>query len=244
MEQFIFAHRGASGYAPENTLPSFSLAAKMGAHGIELDVQLSRDGELVVIHDETVDRTSNGSGWVFQKTLSELKSLDFSAGFPEQGPVPVPTLAEVFDLIKPTGLRINIELKNSRIDYPGLEQRCIDLADRAGMLDRVIFSSFNHNSMQKIKQINPDLKCGLLYDAVLVKPWEYAKAIGADAIHPLFCELFINKDECAAAHEAGLAVNTWTVNEEEFLRMTIAAGADIIITNYPDRALRLLSQTR
>jgi len=107
----VWAHRGASGYAPENTLPAFALAVEQGADGVELDIQLTKDGQIVVIHDETIDRVSNGSGWVKDYTLSQLKKFNFNKTFPEYGFVTIPTLEEVYDLLKDTGLTVNVELK-------------------------------------------------------------------------------------------------------------------------------------
>ena len=118
--QEIFAHRGASGYAPENTLEAFRLAVEQGAHGVELDVHLCRSGELVVAHDETVDRVSDGHGRIQDLSLRDLKALRFNRTHPEFADARIPTLEEVFELLAPTPLRINIELKNSVIDYPDL----------------------------------------------------------------------------------------------------------------------------
>ena len=238
----VFAHRGASAYAPENTLEAFQLAADMGVHGVELDVHICRDGELVVAHDETVDRVSEGSGFIRDLTLKELKALRFNRTHPEYADARIPTLAEVFSLLKATPLAVNIELKNSCIDYPDLEKRVMDLAAREFSLDRIIFSSFNHYSMQRVKALDPGQCCGLLYDATLVRPWAYAQALGMDALHPMFTEVLVPGGECAAAHKAGIAVNTWTVNEPEHLRAVFREGADIAITNYPDRALSILKE--
>lgn len=242
MEQQIFAHRGASGSAPENTLEAFGMAAQVGAHGVELDVHICRSGELVVIHDETVDRVTDGTGHVCDLTLSELKALRVCRPKPEYPDARIPTLAEVFSLLRDTGLRINIELKNNLIDYPDLERRTIDLAAEMGMLDRVLFSSFNHASMQRVKAIDPGIPCGLLYAAAMVKPWVYAVALGMNALHPNYSQLVTVPDCCAAAHRAGIAVNPWTVNQERDIRAMLRAGADILITNYPELALRCLRE--
>lgn len=240
MNTQIYAHRGASGYAPENTLEAFELAAKMGAQGVELDVHITKDGHLVVAHDETIDRVSDGTGFIRDMTLEQLKHFTFNKTHPEYKDARIPTLKEVFDLLRPTGLFINIEMKNSVYDYPNLEQKTIDLAREENMIQRVIFSSFNHYSLQRIKAIDPALPCGLLYEANLVKPWAYAVALGVEAIHPHFSEVVNVPEECALSHKAGIAVNTWTVNSEEDIRSVLRAGADIIITNYPDRALNCL----
>ena len=240
MNQYIFGHRGASAYAPENTLEAFKMAADMGAHGVELDVHICRSGELVVTHDETVQRVSNGEGWVKDMSLSELKALYFNRTHPECKEARIPTLQEVFQLLKPTGLRINVELKNSMIDYPDLERKVIELAAKEGMLDRILFSSFNHYSMLRVKDIDSSLFCGLLYEATLVRPWAYAVAIGVDAIHPHYTEVITPGGNCPLAHKAGIQVNTWTVNTREVMQKTLEEGADILITNYPDVGLECL----
>ena len=228
MKQEIYAHRGASGYAPENTLEAFALAAEMHADGVELDVHICRSGELVVTHDETVDRCSEGSGRVGDMTLSELKALHFNRTFPAFEDARIPTLEEVFQLLRPTGLKINIELKNSVAAYPGLEEKTLEAAGKQGMLDRILFSSFNHYSLLRVKQLAPDMPCGLLYEATMVKP--------------AFSEVLLPGGHCAAAHRAGIRVNTWTVNREEDIRSVLREGADGVITNYPDRARKILME--
>ena len=236
--QRIYGHRGASGYAPENTLEAFELAAKMGADGVELDVHIARDGELVVAHDETVDRVSNGTGLICDMTTAELKKLRFNRTHPEYEKATLPTLREVYELLKPTGLHINVELKNSRILYPGLEEKCVKLADEMGMAERILYSSFNHHSMLRMKAIDAGIPCGLLYEATMLESWNYAHKLGADAIHPHFSELLV-EGEVKNAHALGLMVNVWTVNDEKDIRDCLNAGADIIIGNYPDRALKI-----
>ena len=238
MSTLIFAHRGASGAAPENTLEAFDLAARMGAHGVELDVHLCRTGELVVAHDETVNRVSDGTGRICDLSLSELKSLVFNRTHPEVKNARIPLLSEVFQLLLPTGLSINIELKNSIIDYPDLERKVLEAADREFDLSRVIFSSFNHHSMLRMKKLNPAVPCGLLYEAVMFRSWEYAKQLGMDAVHPHFSEILNVSGECAAARAAGIHVNTWTVNHPEDIDAVLREKADILITNYPDQALK------
>ena len=240
MNQYIFGHRGASAYAPENTLEAFKLAADMGAHGVELDVHICKSGELVVAHDETVDRVSDGHGLIKDMTLSELKALHFNKTHPEYKDARLPTLQEVFQLLRPTGLRINVELKNSYIDYPELEKKVIELAVKESMLNKLIFSSFNHRSMLRVKEIDRNLYCGLLYEASLIKPWAYAVALGVDAIHPHYSEVITPGGECAEAHKAGIQVNTWTVNTRESLNAVLREGGDVLITNYPDVGLECL----
>ena len=240
--QKVFGHRGASGYAPENTLEAFELAAKMGADGVELDVQIAKDGELVVAHDETIDRVANGQGLICELTTAQMKRLRFNKTHPEYENATIPTLREVCELLRPTGLWINIELKNSRIFYESLEEKCVKLVYETGMAGRVFYSSFNHHSMRHMKQIDPALCCGLLYEATMIEPWRYAHALGMDAIHPHFSELQI-PEEAAQAHALGLKVNVWTANTEREIRDSLLAGADTVISNYPDRALAVRTET-
>ena len=236
MKQKIYGHRGASAYAPENTLEAFEKAVNMGADGVELDVHLTKDGELVVTHDEWVERVSDGSGWVKDLTLKELKELHFNKTHPEYKNARIPTLKEVFDFLKPTGLEINIELKNSLVDYPELERKTIEMAAKTFPFERLLFSSFNHYSMLRVKEFDRKLKCGLLYTATPVKSWEYAKRLGVEALHPDYAEVITPGGMCEKAHEAGVQVNTWTVNDAEDIRKVLREGADIVITNYPDIA--------
>lgn len=241
MNTKIFAHRGAAGYAPENTLEAFELAVKMGAHGIELDVHISKDGELVVTHDERIERVSNGFGYVKDLTLRELKALVFNRTHPEYLHAKIPTLKEVLELIASTDLGINIELKNSLIEYPDLERRVVELAAGIIPIDRIIFSSFNHQSMARMKELDPQLYCGLLYEASLIQPWKYVEKLQMNALHPHYSQVITPGGFCSDVHDVGLQVNTWTVDEEQDIHKTLKEGVDILITNYPDRALKLLS---
>ena len=129
----ICAHRGASAYAPENTLEAFELAVQQGAHGVELDVHLTRDKEILVAHDERIDRVSDGIGAICDMTLAEIKRHVFNREHPEYEGARAPTLREVYELLKPTGLYVNVELKNSVKAYPGLEEKCLELAAAMGI---------------------------------------------------------------------------------------------------------------
>ena len=243
--QKIFAHRGASGYAPENTLEAFELAVRMGADGVELDVHMTKDGELVVAHDEALSRVSNGLGFIRDMTTAELKRLRFNKTHPEHPDATIPTLREVYELLKPTGLEINTELKTSRIRYAHIEEKCVQLAAETGMVDRVLYSSFNSASLLLIKRMEPSARVGLLRPPVgklnnrkVVDPWNLAHLVGIDAIHPHFSELLLYR-EAEKAHARGMAVNVWTVNDEAVIRQSLEAGADILIGDYPDRMLKI-----
>lgn len=238
---FVWAHRGASGYAPENTLESFALAAKQGADGIELDVQLSRDGELVVIHDEVLDRTTTGKGFVKDYTLAQLKSFKANRTFPEYENAVIPTLREVFELMKPTGMKINVELKTGIFWYPDIEEKCLALAREMDMEEQVIYSSFNHYSIQKILALKPDAETGILYQDVIVDVIPYAKKLGTGALHPALYHTWMG-DSLKEYVESDLKVHIWTINEEADMKKLMEAGVDAVITNYPDKALKVRSQ--
>ena len=241
--QYVYAHRGASGYAPENTLKAFDLAADMHAYGVELDVQRTRDGVLVVFHDETVDRVTDGHGRIADMTLAELRKLRVCKPLPEVTDQVIPTLEEVYTLLHDRGLYCNAELKNSVIFYENLEAEAMEMAAKTGMSDRLLYSSFNHYSMRRVKQLDCKARAGLLYGGVLLyEPWAYAVNMGVDALHPHFAEPLRISDEITCAHRRGIEVNPWTVNTEVDLQTVIAAGADRIITNYPDRALAILNK--
>ena len=181
----VWAHRGASGYAPENTLDAFRKAVEMGADGIELDVQMTKDGELVVIHGETIDRVSNGKGSVKDYTYEELKKFNFNKTHLEYTKEEIPTLEQVYRLIKPTNLTINVEIKTGIVFYPGIEGRVLELTERLGMKERVIYSSFNHYTIRKIKELDPQAKTGMLYEDGMIDAVDYAcDVVKADALHP------------------------------------------------------------
>ena len=231
----IWGHRGASGHAPENTLPAFRMAADMGADGVELDVQETKDGVLVVCHDETVDRTSNGAGWVKDFTFEEIRKLDFSGGNAAYEGVKIPSMEEVLDLLAPTGLTINIELKTGIVFYDRIEEKILQLVRNKNWEDRVIYSSFNHYSVRRIKELDPAAKTGLLYADGPIDMPGYGKRIGADALHPALYNLQSPAllEDC---RRYGLAVNVWTVNSAQELLLCRDLGVNAVITNYPEKA--------
>ncbi len=234
----VWAHRGASGYAPENTLPAFELALEQGADGFELDVQLTRDDEVVVIHDETLERTTDGNGWVADHSLEDLRRLDASHGHEKYAGTRIPTLAEVFGLVHDTVTTINIELKNSRMAYKGLEERVVALVEEHEMEHRVVISSFNHYSLRHLVGLGSLLPLGALYSEQLWKRWQYAGRLGATALHPSLAAT--RRKIVEKSHEHDLAVHVWTVNEPEDLRRMIALDVDAVITNYPNVARSLV----
>ncbi|MBM7660910.1 glycerophosphoryl diester phosphodiesterase [Bacillus mesophilus] len=235
----IFGHRGAAGTHPENTMISFQEVEKLGGDGIELDVQLSKDGVVVVIHDEKLDRTTTGEGWVKDHTLKELRRLDASYKFPELGVCKIPTLDEVFNWALSNSLSINVELKNSLVPYEELEAKVIALIRTYRYENRVIISSFNHHSLKECHKLAPDISLAVLYGEPLMEPWEYAKNIGANSIHP---QHRVATDEIITkSQQNGIPVRPYTVNNPRDMKRLFSVSCDALITDYPKRAIELKS---
>ncbi len=240
----VWAHRGASGwdrqYAPENTMPAFRKAAEMGADGIELDVQLTKDGEIVICHDERIDRTSRGHGWLKDFTLAELKKIDFGKPHVEYGFVEIPTLREFLEFAKPLEIKVNIELKTGIICYEGLEEKTAKMVGDFGMEERVIYSSFNHYSLQKLKDVFPDARIGLLMGDDFVRVPEDVERMGACAVHPP--ERIVTKEYVDKCHAHGVKVHTWTVDNPNRMRELIGRDVDAFITDCPDSGRRVVGE--
>lgn len=229
----IWAHRGASGYAPENTLEAFGKAIDLKADGIELDVQMTKDGQLVIIHDETVNRVSDAKGWVKDYTWEEIKKLNVNKKFPEYGAARIPALEEVYCLMKDTELMINVEIKSGIVFYENIEEKVMELTKKMGLEERVLYSSFNHYSVLKLKKLNPSVRTGFLYEDGYIGMPEYAVKHGVDALHPALYNLqypnFIK--DCK---ERNIAIRAWTVNEKKYMKMLCENEIEGMITNYPD----------
>lgn len=236
-----YSHRGFSGKYPENTMLAFEKALEAGCEGMEFDVHFSRDQQLVIIHDEAIDRTSGQHGLVKDMTYEELCQVDFSYRFSGQfGFQKIPTLREYLELVKDRDIISNIELKTGVYEYPGIEQAVYDLLREYHMEERVVISSFNHNSVMRMKAIDPQLQCGFLSETWILGTGDYVASHGIEAYHPEFHML--TAAETADLKDRGVAINTWTVNEESDIRQMIAIGVDGIISNYPDRVNRLLRE--
>lgn len=236
----ILGHRGAMGVAPENTSISFKKALKQGADGVEFDVHMTADGQLVVIHDERIDRTTDGKGFIRDLTFEDLSKYDAGGFFGEEfSGERILSLEQTLDIVYDSSV-INIEIKNGPIFYPGIEERIIEVIKGYNLIDKVIISSFNHYSIKKVKEITPELRCGLLYMAGLYQPWKYAQTVGVEAIHPF--HLSIVPQVIKECKNQGIKVNVFGVNDEKMLARVIDAGVDMIITDYPDRALELLER--
>jgi glycerophosphoryl diester phosphodiesterase len=234
----IYAHRGASYDAPENTMTAFRKALEQGAEGIELDLQMSKDGRLMVIHDETLDRTTDGTGLVVQYTYDELRRFNAKYKFADLSFEPIPVLEDVLELLAGTQVELNIELKNGIVPYERMEEETVRLVKAWGMERRVVVSSFNHYSLVKLSRIAPDIQTAILYSAGLVEPWHYARSIGAKGLHPHFYS--VRPEIVAGAHAAGIAIRPYTVDDPVMMRTLIGYGCDAIITNKPS----LMKQVR
>ncbi|USK69108.1 glycerophosphodiester phosphodiesterase [Peribacillus asahii] len=242
----IIAHRGAASTHPENTMGAFIEAQRVGADGIEVDVQLSADGEVVIIHDEKLNRTTGAKGYVKDWKLSDLKKLNASFGHKAKSVFEkIPTLVELFDWLQTNQLSCIIELKNTVFEYPGLEEKVIQLIRMYGFENRVILASFNHYSLVYCYRLAPDIETAPNYREGIFMPWIYAKSIAAKGIHPQF----------RAAHDviikesldAGMAIRPYTINTEEQMKHFFEKGCSGIITDDPKLAKqvrdRLISMT-
>jgi glycerophosphoryl diester phosphodiesterase len=238
------AHRGFSGIYPENTMLSFEKAVEAQCDGIENDVQLTKDGIAVICHDELVDRTTDGRGLISEYTYRDLCKLDAGIKWGKRYKgMRIPTLDEFMDYVKDKDLFINIELKTGIIPYKGIEELVIGKIHQYKLQDKVILSSFNHYSMVLCKQIDSGIRTGLLYEALLYHPEKYAEYVGADALHPSFYSV-LDEHVAGDIKKKGFSINTYTVNEERYMKRLIELGIDGIITNYPDKLKKVLQEVQ
>ena len=235
----VFGHRGAMGYAPENTMASFRKAVELGVDAIELDVHLTADDRVVVLHDPLLERTTNGRGHVRELTLEQVRALDAGAHFgPAFAGERVPTLDEVLRWARDRCV-VDVEIKGGPAPYPGLAERVVELLARYGMLERAIIISFDHPTVREVKSLAPDLATGVLYQCRPIDPVGLARAAGAVALLPHW-------SHCAAedverAHAAGLSVHPWATSESARIRALLEMGVDSIASDHPDRVLAELA---
>lgn len=236
----IFGHRGASKYAPENTVAAFELALKQGAEAFELDTMLNADGIPVVIHDRTVDRTTDGSGKMDQISTKKLRNMDagstFSMKYLNER---IPILEEVFMTFKNRAL-INVELKNYHNLSEALPEKVAELANRINVLDQLLFSSFFPSCLKRIKRLIPGVPVALLCSRGVIGYFPRSKvllSISPDYIHPHFKD--ISKSFIEKQHRLNRKVNVWTVNHQTDLIRLINQGVDGIITDDPKLALKI-----
>ena len=216
----IIAHRGASAYEPENSLRAIETAIKLKADMVEVDIRKSKDGELVVIHDEFVDRVSDGKGFVKNLTLKRLKKLNLALG------EKIPTLKEVLSVVKGR-VKLVVEVKSE-----GLERKLVKLLEKEGMVEYVIISSFNHQTIKKIKALNRKIACGIIFKCKPLNPPQQALDVEAEAVFPYHS--YVSKDFVEKLHKEGLNVYAWTVDDVNRGRELIKSEVDGIVTNKPD----------
>lgn len=231
----IFAHRGYSAAFSENTMKAFKEAETAGADGIELDVQLTKDEEIVVIHDEMVDRTTSGRGFVKDFTYKEIRNLNANKlGIKKES---IPSLKEVLEWLLTNQLICNIELKNGYFPYKGMEEKVIQLVRSYGLTERIIFSSFNHYSIVYCHQLAPEIEIAPLYSGRIFMPWIYAQSIRAGAIHPNYKGL--TDDIIKKSIESSIQVRPYTVNKDAEIQHLINMHCSALITDDPVKALRI-----
>jgi glycerophosphoryl diester phosphodiesterase len=228
----VIAHRGYSGKYPENTMLAFRKAVDAGCDEIELDVQLTRDGTVVIIHDETTDRVTGATGAVRDFSFEELRKLNVSSTYGDTyGVNPIPSLDEYFSWVKGTKIATNIELKNGGFYYEGLEEKTIALIKKHSLENRVMFSSFNHPSLLKCKQLAPSIPCGALAEWDMGNAAYYVKSLGFECYHPGI--KFLDDKVVAECKKQGVKLNVWTVNDMASLLKLAAWDCGGVITNFP-----------
>lgn len=218
-------HRGALGYEPENTLLSFAKALELKVDAIELDVYLV-DGHLVVIHDDRVDRTTNGEGYVWDFTFEELRKLDAGKG------ALIPTLEEVFDLVDKK-IQVNIELKGKGTAEPLNVLLKKYIQEKGWTASHFLVSSFDHHELKKFHELMPEIRIGALITALPLNYAKFAEELNAWSINPSL--EFINQEFVDDAHQRGMKVLVWTVNHPDDIARMKALGVDGVFCNYPDR---------
>jgi glycerophosphoryl diester phosphodiesterase len=231
------AHRGASGTAPELTRAAFLRALELGCDMIELDVQLSRDGYLVVVHDHELQRTANHAGAVREMTLAELKQLDvgrwFDASF---GGENILTLEEVVQLVGRRAM-LNVEVKSPPGDWSGTALKTVAVLSHAGILGTSVISCFQMQALQKVRELSPAARLGVLWhDPDFEEAWRWAHELAAWSFHPW--SKVVTEEGVAEAHRRGLRVLTWTVNDPEEIEQMVAIGVDGVMSDYPERLLQ------
>lgn len=229
----IIGHRGSSGEAPENTLASIELAIEQGCQGIETDLQLTKDGEIVVFHDWSVERTTNGQGEIKDLTLEELSTLDLGSWFSQEFKnEKILTLESLLNII-PENLLLNLEVKSRSFDNRGIEEEVVKILEKNNRLKNIVVSSFNHKSLKRIQKLNSELKLGILYEAYFINPVESLKSseLNIHSIHP--AHYYVDKDFIEEAEKNNLKVYSWTVNDIESANRLKDLGVTGIITNYP-----------
>ncbi|KAF1296166.1 glycerophosphodiester phosphodiesterase [Enterococcus sp. JM4C] len=235
----VMAHRGSSGTRPENTLPAFSEAVRAKADGIELDVHLTKDRKLVVMHDEAVDRTTDGKGLIREMTLADIKTLHTGRWFSDEfSAAKVPTLKEVLALLVEKNFRgfLNIELKTDKYEYPGIEKDVSDLLTSHQWPFTHWYSSFNMNSLERIHQLEPTTQLDYIMGTAESKAKRALECSFIEGIHP---KIDWVKEQGAAVQQYPKAVRPWTINDEAEMQACFSQNLAGIITDFPEQAMSL-----
>ncbi|MCY9029949.1 glycerophosphodiester phosphodiesterase [Bacillus inaquosorum] len=237
----IFAHRGASGQFPENTMLAFEKGIEAGADGIELDVQLTKDGRIVVIHDERLDRTTSLKGFVKDTAYDVIKTANAAANHNQMdNDIKVPLLEDVLSWAEKKNFLINIELKNSVIRYEGMEEKVLEAVKRFNIEERVILSTFNHESLALCARLAPHIERAALTSDVLYQADRYITSIPASGYHPKLNSPATADKVLKKMRNSSIKVRPYTVNRPEDMKRLFEAGADGIFTDFPAKALALL----
>ncbi|MEC2058735.1 glycerophosphodiester phosphodiesterase [Bacillus stercoris] len=237
----IFAHRGASGHFPENTMLAFEKGIEAGADGIELDVQLTKDGRIVVIHDERLNRTTSLKGFVKDTAYDVIKTANAAAGHDQAySDLKVPLLEDVLSWAVKKDFLINIELKNSVIRYEGMEEKVLEAVKRFNIEERVILSTFNHESVALCAQLAPHIERAVLTADVLYQPDQYIASIPATGYHPKLNSPGATDEVLKKMRSSSIKVRLYTVNRPEDMKHLIELGADGMFTDFPANAAALL----
>lgn len=237
---FVWAHRGASGEYPENTMLSFRKAVEEKSDGIELDVHLSKDGKVVIIHDESLLRTCGKNRCVSDLTLRELKKIKANKTHDEFDTY-IPSFEEFCSFLKECRVKANIEIKTGVVYYPNIEEKVCQIIKEFGIEEKVIFSSFNWLSLEICHSLLPSVDCGLLFDKTMaLRHLSYlAKKRGFTLLHPSFSS--INTEMLEETKKEGLSINAWTINKRDEVEQCYKWGIAGIITNYPNKTRELLN---
>ena len=239
----IYAHRGSSGTHPENTLAAFQHAAKLPIQGVEFDVHLTKDGELVVIHDEKINRTSTGKGFIKDLTLEELRTYDFGSWFSQEFKgEKLPLLSEVLQVFSDKIHRINIELKTDVIAYEGIVEKTLELVESMGLESRIVISSFNHDTLREVKRLAPHIETATLSMKEFANPFEYVHTIPADALH--LSLRTARRPSTAKVIRQGVPVRVFTVNQIKHLAPLKHIGVEAIFTDFPENMLTYLESNK
>ncbi|RCW69788.1 glycerophosphodiester phosphodiesterase [Saliterribacillus persicus] len=246
MRTKIYGHRGSKGTYPENTLLSFQKSIESGVDGLEIDIHMTKDGEIVIIHDETLERTTTGKGYIKDYTVKELKSVSTGKKFKkmkayekEWDNETIPTLKELFDLLAPTNIELNIELKTYIFQYPGIEEKLLEIVEEFGGKRKIVYSSFHLPTLIRLKNIKHDVKNAWLINQEIPHPGDYLETFELEALH-VNKNLVLENQQYWKKYQEHLRV--WTVNDKSEMKGLIEAGVDAIITDYPEVALDLYTK--